>query len=151
VTAQSASLVHGPIGQPGSTPSQATPTPQAGVPGEPAGCNEHVPAVRVHDWQAPVHALSQQTPSVTMSLAHSAVLLEGCPFLSLHAPVASQVMVPVQLSMSSAFVMVSHTPVPVAQPMHVPLQAPEHQLPFVQMPEAQSTTVLQAPPGSVSA
>jgi hypothetical protein len=51
--------------------------------------------------QLPAQAVSQHTPSEQCADAHAASLAHGCPSFGLHAPVGSQVTVPVHESGSS--------------------------------------------------
>jgi hypothetical protein len=73
-----------------------------------------------------VHAVSQQTPSAAKPLAHVAPLVAGRPFFARHAPAALHVVVPVQVSGSSALATATHAPVP-AQVRQVPLHGPLQQ------------------------
>jgi hypothetical protein len=52
----------------------------------------------------------QHTPPAQKPDAHAAPSLHGWPILSLHAPIASQVLAPVQVSGSSAPTTGAHTP-----------------------------------------
>jgi hypothetical protein len=80
----------------------------------------------------PLQALEQQVPSTQKPLAHADAALHDCPFLSLQAPLGSQVLVPVQVSGSSPFLTAVHVPVP--QLKHTPVQSLLQQLPSAQKP-----------------
>ena len=70
------------------------------VPGEPPLQNSHAPLQRV----------LQQTVSTQLPLTHWPAVVHDCPVLSLQMPVASQPFVPVQLSASSPFRMLTQVP-----------------------------------------
>jgi hypothetical protein len=112
-----------------------------GLPVYPAAAGVQVPSAVapsafVHTSHCPLHAVLQQTPSETKPLAHWVGLVWGCPFFDLHAPVVSQVLVDgLHESGSSAFMTLTHAPVPLVHVMHVPLQAPEQQVLSSQTPE----------------
>jgi hypothetical protein len=88
------------------------------VPGAPQGT-----CAKLHDWQLPVHALSQHSPCAQKPEAHALVDEQPCPFFSLHAAEPSHVLLPVQLSRSSALVTPVHVPGVAAQVSQVPLHA----------------------------
>src|SRR5439155_21530994 len=68
----------------------------------PAGSGWQAPAASAHVAHAP-HALDPQHVALTQKvLAHCGPIAHGWPCLSLHAPVASHVLAPVQVSGSSA-------------------------------------------------
>jgi hypothetical protein len=90
----------------------------------------------------------QQTPSAAKPLAQLAPVVAACPFFSLHAPVASQVVAPEQVSASSADVTATHAPVPAVHVMQVPLHAPAQQMPSSQTPDAQSPALAHTSPAS---
>jgi hypothetical protein len=75
---------------------------------------------RLHVRHAPPHAAVQQFSS-QKPLAHCAPLVHVMPLFCVQVPVASQVLVPVQVSGSSAFVTAMHAPV-----MSHVMQVPEH-------------------------
>jgi hypothetical protein len=70
-------------------------------------------------WQAPLHAVSQQTVSAQLLLRHCPPVLQVWPFLSLQVPVPSQVFVPLHPPLaSSALTIAVQVPAP-AVPAHV--------------------------------
>jgi hypothetical protein len=97
--------------------------PHGGLPSEPTSAGAHTPSALEprdckHTSQAPLQAAVQHTPSETKPLAHVVGSVDGCPFFSLHAPLESQVLVPVQVSESSAPATVAQTLA--LQSRHVP-------------------------------
>ena len=106
------------------------------------------PSAAAHTSQAPPHAELQHTPSAHDPLAHCVPALHAWPLRSLHAPVASQVLVATgQLSASSAFVTGEH--VPGVAPLHA-WQAPHDPLsqhtPSTQKPVSHCVPLVHAPP-----
>lgn len=139
---QSASEMHDAVHRE-LVPLHASPLPHAGLPGSPVGACAHVPSAGApsalaHTSHAPPHVVVQQTPSETKPLPHVTGLDEGCPFLSLQAPVALQVTAPTHVSGSSAFVTATHAPVPDVHVVQAPSHAPEQQIPSLQTPEMHS-------------
>jgi hypothetical protein len=89
----------------------------------------HVPADPLllqysHD---PSQARSQQTVSAQLLLKHSLFPPHVCPAFFLQAPAASQVLVPLQLSGSSALMIATQVPPVPVQAWHVPHAAPVQQ------------------------
>jgi hypothetical protein len=99
-----------------------------------------------HTSQAPAHAVLQQTASEAKPLAQRVGSVEGWPFFSLQALLALQVMVPVQVSGSSALTIEVHAPVPDVQVRQLPAHGPEQQIPSLQTSEAQSVGSPQVSP-----
>jgi hypothetical protein len=71
----------------------------------------------------PLQALLQQTVSAQLPLTHSVPAVHVCPVFFLQAPLALQVLAPVQLSGSSAFVTATQVPPGPVQDWHVPQDA----------------------------
>jgi hypothetical protein len=63
-----------------------------------------------HDSHCPVHATLQQTLSGQFPVTHSPPAEHACPVFFLQAPAASQLLVPLQLFASSAFLMATQVP-----------------------------------------
>jgi hypothetical protein len=119
VAAQSGSVAQV-VGQVVLAPSH-TKGEHDGLPGEWRSAGPHVPFDgapfdAAHAPHPPLHAELQQKLSTQKALAH-VVAPPGhdWPLLSLHAPVASQVLFPEQVSGSSALVTVAQSPVPALQ------------------------------------
>jgi hypothetical protein len=86
---------------------------------------------------APVQALLQQKPSTQAPFAQSALPpAQAWPTTSLHAPVPSQVLVPVQLGGSGALSTGAHVPA---------LAAVLHAAQVLQLPVSQQTPSVQKP------
>jgi hypothetical protein len=101
-------------------PARGAPVTKPHVPGEP-------PLQDSHD---PLQAALQQTVSAQKPLRHCEPVAQVCPVLSLHAPVASQLLVPLQLlSGSSALVRLTQLPFAPVQLWHVPHDAVAQQNP----------------------
>src|SRR5689334_8718803 len=98
----------------------------------------HVPAALLHDRQATVQASTQHAPSMQLPVTHAvpAVHAVGAVCLSLHAPVASQVLLPLQLSSSALSTLVVHVPAVFAHDRHAPEHASAQQTPSTQRPLA---------------
>src|SRR6185436_4473796 len=92
--------------------------------------------------QPAVQAWSQQTPSAQVVPAMHPEP-QSCPFLLLHAPLASQV--PVHPS-SSLLVTATQIPPPPVHAWHAPHDEVVQHLPSTQLPVAQSPPVLQSLP-----
>jgi hypothetical protein len=88
----------------------------------------------------PLHATGQHFPSAQKPEAHWLARVHACPGFSLHAPLASQVLVPVQESASSALLTAAHAPCwPLRlQAWHAPHDAALQHTPSTQFPDAQS-------------
>jgi hypothetical protein len=122
--------------------------PQVPVPGHssagswPAGIGQQVPTwlVTLHASQRPAHAVWQQTPSAQVPLAQvAAPPVQSSPLLSLQAPAASQVRVPVQVSSSAFFTAVQVPGLPVTlQAWQVPHAAALQQTWSTQLPDRHS-------------
>lgn len=112
---------------PSHDPAQAVPAPaQAAWPVRGAPLTAaHVPllAVSAQASHWPLHAALQQTPSAQYPVTHAVAAVHGCPCLILHAPLASQALLPVQVSASSALVTATHVPPPPVQAWQVPHEA----------------------------
>jgi hypothetical protein len=107
------------------------------------------PSAALHTSHCPPHAPLQHTPSAQNVLAHVAPPPgHCCPVFNLQAPVASHVLLPEQLSGSSAFITSMHAPVPAAQVMHVPEHAPPQQMPSSQTPDKHSTLLEHVAPAA---
>jgi hypothetical protein len=101
----------------------------------------HAPVAQVR--HAPVHAASQHLPSGQKPDAHCGPAVQLCACFSLHAPVASHVLVAaVQLSASSAFFTAVHAP---SEPARL------HAWHWAQLPLAQHTPSTQKPEAQVAA
>ena len=113
----------------------------------------HLPTApgTLHVSHPPAHAESQQAPSAQFPLAHAeAPVGQDWPFLSLHAPTASQVFRPVQVTGSSALVMLTQAPVPATHDLQTPEHVPEQQIPLTQTPEPQSSPMPHVAPGAAT-
>jgi hypothetical protein len=68
------------VGQLAFVPSQVY-APHEGVPCDPTGLSEQVPTLllAVHVWQAPEHALLQQTPETQFWLVHWSAVEHAAP------------------------------------------------------------------------
>jgi hypothetical protein len=75
-----------------------------------------------HSWHSP-QAVLQQTLLTQLPLTQSVATLQACPDFFLHAPLALQLLVPLQLSESSAFVTATQVPPVPVQAWHVPHDA----------------------------
>jgi hypothetical protein len=105
-------------------PSQTNGEQLGFAPAEPTATIVQVPGVALQTSQPLAHAVLQHSPSAQRPLAQvEAPPLHDWPFLSLQAPLASQVLAPVQLSRSSALVTVVQVPGLAAQVSQVPLHA----------------------------
>lgn len=93
--------------------------------------------------QAPLQAVPQQTPSMQLPLWHSLAALQVCPVFFLHDPAASQLLVPLQLSLSSALLILTQVPPPPVQAWQEPHEALPQQKPSTQAPLAHSAARLQ--------
>lgn len=96
--------------------------------------------------QAPLQAVLQHTPSMQLLLWHSLAALHVCPVFFLHDPEASQLLVPLQLSLSSALVILTQVPPPPVQAWHAPHEALPQHMPSTQAPLAHSLPRLQVCP-----
>jgi hypothetical protein len=104
----------------------------------------HAPVPAAQVLHTPEHAPAQQMPSSQTPLAHVAAPPgHAPPALTVHAPAALQVLAPLHVSGSSAFVTLVHTPVTGAQARQVPEHAAEQHTPSAQKPLAH----VPAPPG----
>jgi hypothetical protein len=103
-------------------------------------------AVSPHDSHCPVQALLQQTPSAQYPLPHWVPAVQACPAFALQPPVASQLLVPLQLSASSAPVTDTHVPPPPVQAWQVPHDATPQQRPSTQPPLVHSAAAVQVWP-----
>ena len=108
----------------------------------------HVPlvAASAHASQAPPHAALQQTPSAQKPLTHWVPAVHVCPGFSLHAPMASQVFVELQVSASSALFTATQVPPPPVQVWQVPHDALPQQCPSTHDPLVQSVAAVQVWP-----
>jgi hypothetical protein len=88
----------------------------------------------------------QQTPSTQYVLAHSVPSVHPCAIFFLQAPLASQVLAPVQLSGSSPLRTVVHVPGVALQVWHVWLHAVSQQYESAQLRVAQSPGSVQLAP-----
>jgi hypothetical protein len=70
-----------------------------------------------------LQTLLQQTPSAQLPPMHSVPAVHDCAFFFLQVPLESQLLVPLQLSGSSAFVTAAQVPPGPAQDWHVPQDA----------------------------
>jgi hypothetical protein len=95
-----------------------------------------------------VQALLQQTPSAQNPLAHWVPAVHACPIFALQAPVASQLLVPLQLSPSSALVTPTHIPPPPVQAWQAPQEATPQQRPSMQFPLLHSVAAVQVWPAA---
>lgn len=109
----------------------------------------HVPNAPAcpHVWQYPLQAPSQQYPSAQKADAQSPGPTQPLPFLSLHAPAVSQVLVAAgQVSGSSAFLTIVQVPaLPVSEhEEQVSVHAEPQQIPSGQKPDAHADGEEQA-------
>ncbi len=90
---------------------------------------EHVPALpdSLHAWHWPVQAELQHTPSAQNPVAQSAATLHDWPCFFLQAPLASQVLAPLQPLGSSAFLMATQVPPAPVQDWQAPHDADAQQ------------------------
>ena len=95
-------------------------------------------------WQAALQAVLQQTPSTHIPVAHWVPAVHVCPCLARHVPEALQVLVPVQVSGSSA--LVTDAQVPVTQVWQLRLQAVLQQRPSTHMPDEHWVPVVHVCP-----
>jgi hypothetical protein len=107
----------------------------------------HVPPPPVHAWHVPHTLAVQQRPSTHDPDAHSAPAAQVCPGVFLQAPVASHVIVPVQV-LSVADLTGEHVPgVAVRlQATQAPAQASLQQTPSTQLPLPHSSTAAHVMP-----
>jgi hypothetical protein len=77
----------------------------------------------LQDSHDPLQTLLQQTPSAQLPPVHSVSAVHACAFFFLQAPLESQLLVPLQLSGSSAFVTAAQVPPGPVQDWHVPQDA----------------------------
>jgi hypothetical protein len=141
-------------GQLAPDPSHAKPPAHAGFPAVPEATIVQVPSAVApsdfaHASQGPAHAALQQKPSDAKPLAHwvPSFAACGCPVLSLQAPAASHVCVPVHVLGSSALVIGWHTPPTSAHWWHGPHGAQHRLVACVsQTPEPQLKLAVQACP-----
>ena len=84
--------------------------------------------------QDPLQALLQQTASAQLPPMQSVPAVHACPIFFLQAPSASQVLDPVQVSGSSAFVTATQVPPGPVHDWHVPQVATLQQWPSTQDP-----------------
>jgi hypothetical protein len=103
---------------------------------------EQVPVAQV--WQLALHAVLQQCPSTQAPVAQSVPAVHTCPVFFRQAPVVLQVVVPVQVSASSAPATVAQ--VPVAQVWQVPAQVALQQCPSTHMPDVHSAPIAHVMP-----
>jgi hypothetical protein len=90
---------------------------------------EHVPTLpdSLHAWHWPPHPELQHTPSAQDPVAQSPATLHVWPCFFLHAPAASQVLAPLQLLGSSAFLMATQVPPAPVQAWQAPHDAEPQQ------------------------
>jgi hypothetical protein len=79
----------------------------------------HVPPVPVHVWHVLQDSV-QQWLSAQLPEAQSVATPQLCPGFFLHVPVASQVLLPVQVSASSALATATQVPPAPVHAWHVP-------------------------------
>ena len=119
------------------------------APADPTETRVQVPGIAVQTSQPPEQAVLQQRPSEHSPLAQVAAPPEhDCPFLSLHAPVASQVLVPVHCGLSSAFLMAVQVPSAPdwLQLKHAVMQLVSQQFPSTQLPVRHWAAAVHAVP-----
>jgi hypothetical protein len=97
----------------------------------------------------PEHRFATSAPQTLLLLqvpeAQSAPMVHACPFFFLHAPVASQVLTPVQVSASSALVTTTQVPPAPVQAWQTPQGWLQQRL-SVQVPVAQSPVTVHISP-----
>jgi hypothetical protein len=99
-----------------------------------------------HASHCPVQAALQQTPSAQKPLTHWPAVVHVCPAFSLQAPVASQLLVPLQVPGSSALVTATQVPPPPVQAWQVAHDALPQQVPSTQAALVQSVAAVQVCP-----
>lgn len=107
-----------------------------------------VPVLEHEPAQAPLppQGVMQHTPlAAQLPVEHWVPLVHVWPGFALHAPLASQVLVPMQLLGSSAFLMAVQVP-PVPHTWQVPHVAVPQQTPSTQFPLVHSVPTMQAVP-----
>jgi hypothetical protein len=110
--------------------------------------------VPLQNSQDPLQAVLQQTPSTEqIPPTHSVPPPHGCPSRFLHAPLASQVLVPVQLSASAALLTATQVPglAVLTQVRHVPPHATLQHTPSEQTPLWHSVPRAHAAPFALAA
>lgn len=117
-------------------PAFGGPVMKPQVPGEP-------PLQNSHD---PLHAVLQHTPSTQLLLTHCDPAEQVWPVFFLQVPVTSQLLVPVQLSGSSALVIATQVPPAPVQAWHAAQDVDPQQNPSMQAALVHSTAVPQAMP-----
>jgi len=138
---------------PSHIPPHIVPVPAQGrrTPRGPPATATHLPTwfVSAHDSHWPVQSASQHTLSVQWLLRQSSATEQAWPCLVLHAPSASQVFVPVQVSASSALVTATQVPPPPVQAWQEPQAVAVQQRPSTQLPVVQSLPSVHVLPGLV--
>lgn len=99
-----------------------------------------------HASHCPVQATLQHTPSAQKPLTHSPAIVHDRPVFSLQAPVASQLLMPLQLPGSSALVTATQVPPPPVQAWQVEHDALPQQVPSTQAALVQSLAAVQVCP-----
>jgi hypothetical protein len=97
----------------------------------------HVPPPLVQAWHIPHDACVQQWLSTQLPVEQSFPVLQVLPGFALHAPVASQVLVLVQLSGSSADFTATQVPPAPVQTWQMPHVDCVQQCPSTQLPDRQ--------------
>lgn len=114
-------------------------------PGSPAAEGVQVPRLALHRSHPPLQAVLQQYPSTQWPLRQAEAERHACPSFSLHTPAAPHVVLPVQILGS-----LMHAPEPRAHMLHPPVHTVAQQTPFLQVPEPQSSPVVQLWPAAVN-
>jgi hypothetical protein len=135
-------------GQSPLTPSQRKPPHEGATPGAPSARFVQSPGVASQTSQPPAQALLQQYPLTQKPLAHVEASVQVRPFLLLHWPNTSQVLVPVQESRSSALMIAPQAPgfPAVSQAWHGPQEMLSQQTPSTQNAVSQAEGQKQALP-----
>jgi hypothetical protein len=105
-----------------------------------------VPPPPVQAWQVPQALTVQQRPSTQLPVVQSVPAAQLLPGVVLHVPAAVQVLLPLQLSGSSALVTAAHVPPGPVQAWQEPQVAVPQQRPSRQCPEVHSPSAPQALP-----
>ena len=95
----------------------------------------------------PPQAVRQQTPlAAQLPVEQLVPAVHVCPGFDLQAPLASQMLVPMQLPGSSAFLMATQVPPAPVQAWQVPHDGEPQQTPSTQLPLVHSVPAMQAVP-----
>jgi RIO-like serine/threonine protein kinase len=103
-----------------------------------------LPAALAQERHGVVHAFAQQVPSTQKPLAHWVAPVHAWPRSNLQAPLASQVLLPLQVLSSPLVTSVVQVPAALAHERHGVVQASAQQVPSTQLPLRHSAAAPQA-------